>query len=150
MAMRGLARAISVRSSNRSNATRSAAASSSRSRPLTPSGGGEGFSSPRLRERVGVKELVRRSARWLSDAEARRVDAVDQRFRALGRQGFSPIDRAVDVVLPHLARQLVKELDAVTVRVVDVDAVRHAVVDAPIELDTSALQEGELLEPRLA
>ena len=82
--------------------------------------------------------------------KARAVGAVDQRFGTLARQVLEPVDRAVDVVFPHLARQFVEELDAVAVRVVDVDAVRHAVIDPPVELDALALQEGELLQPRLA
>src|SRR5262249_10281585 len=83
-------------------------------------------------------------------AEARRIGAVDQRLGTLGRQVFEPVDARVDVIFPHLARQLVQELDAIAVGVVDVDAVRHAVVDAPVELDALGLQECELLQPRLA
>src|SRR5206468_5549150 len=94
--------------------------------------------------------LFRRRCRWFRLAEARGVGAVDQGFGTLARQVFEPIDTGVDIVFPHLARHLVEELDAVAVRVVDVDAVRHAMVDAPIEFDAAALQEGELLQPCLA
>src|SRR6202035_1258209 len=62
------------------------------------------------------------------------VGPVDQGFGAFGRQGFPPIDRALNIVFPHLARQFVEKFDAVAVRIVDIDAMRHAMVDAPIEL----------------
>src|SRR5437588_3115079 len=62
--------------------------------------------------------------------EDRGVGAVDEGFRALGWQVFEIVDCALDIVFPHLARQFVEEFDAVAVRVVDIDAVRHAMVDA--------------------
>ena len=46
--------------------------------------------------------------------------------------------------------QFVKDFDAVAVRVVDVDRVGHAVVDAQVELDAPGLEEGNLLEPGVA
>src|SRR6266446_3741132 len=98
----------------------------------------------------GLGGLFGRGDGRLLPAEARGVGAVDQGLGTLARQVFEPVDTGVDVVFPHLARHLVKELDAVAVRVVDVDAVGHAMVDAPVELDTLALQEFELLKPRLA
>src|SRR5439155_7297550 len=58
--------------------------------------------------------------------EGRAVGAVDESFGALRRQVFEIVDRALDIVFPHLARQFVEEFDAVAVRVVDIDAVRHA------------------------
>src|SRR4029077_13166050 len=56
----------------------------------------------------------------------------------------------LDIPAPDLARQLVEDLDAITVRVADVEAVGHAVIDAAVELDTLAAQKGELLEPGFA
>src|SRR5215472_13650395 len=47
-------------------------------------------------------------------AEARRlVDLVDQRGFTFGRQVLGPVERGVDIVFPHLARQLVEQFDAV-------------------------------------
>ena len=63
-----------------------------------------------------------------------------EEFLALGRQGLEVVDPGIDVALPHLARQFVKQLDAVAVRVVDVDAVGHAVIDPHVELDPLGLQ----------
>src|SRR5262249_41717508 len=59
-------------------------------------------------------------------------------------------DRALDVVAPHFARQFVEHLDAVAVGVDDVEAVRHAVIDAALELDAPRAQPSQLLQPRLA
>src|SRR3984893_3625737 len=98
----------------------------------------------------GLRGLFGRGDGRLLPAEARGVGAVDERLGTLARQVFEPVDTGVDVVFPHLARHLVEELDAVAIRVVDVDAVGHAMVDAPVELDPAALQELELLEPGLA
>src|ERR1700730_5493522 len=94
----------------------------------------------------GLRGLLGRGDRRLLPAEARGVGAVDRRLGTLARQVFEPVDTGVDVVFPHFARHLVEELDAVAVRVVDVDAVGHAMVDAPVALDPAALQELELLE----
>src|ERR1700730_6242995 len=98
----------------------------------------------------GLRGLFGRGDGRLLPAEARGVGAVDERLGTLARQVFEPVDPGVDVVFPHLARHLVEELDPVAVRVVDVDAVGHAMVDAPVELDPAALQELELLEPGFA
>src|SRR6202022_3676449 len=105
------------------------------------------FLSP-LARGEGLGGLFGRGDGRLLPAEARGVGAVDQRLGTLARQVFEPVDTGVDVVFPHLARHLVEELDAVAVRVVDVDAVGHAMVDPPVELDPTALQELELLQPR--
>src|SRR3984893_1257158 len=107
------------------------------------------FLSP-LARGEGLGGLFGRGDGRLLPAEARGVGAVDQGLGTLARQVFEPVDTGVDVVFPHPARHLVEELDAVAVRVVDVDAVGHAMVDAPVELDPTALQELELLEPSLA
>jgi len=40
---------------------------------------------------------------------------VDQRLRAFCGKHFRVVLRAVDIAFPHLARQLVEHLDAVTV-----------------------------------
>src|ERR1700730_4441253 len=98
----------------------------------------------------GLRGLFGRGDGRLLPAEARGVGAVDERLGTLARQVFEPVDPGVDVVFPHLARHLIEELDTVAVRVVDVDAVGHAMVDAPVELDPTALQELELLEPGFA
>src|SRR5207253_4299941 len=82
--------------------------------------------------------------------EHRVVGRVDERLRPFGRQPLREVLRRVDVLLPHLARQLVEHLDAVTVGVLDVDAVGHAVVHAAQELHALLLEELDLLEPRLA
>ena len=50
---------------------------------------------------------------------------------------------------PDLTGQVVEHLDAVTVRVVDVDAVGHAVVDARVDLHTLFHEECDLLLPGL-
>src|SRR5580704_9585796 len=87
---------------------------------------------PALRERRGLAlsplargeglgGLFGRGDGRLLPAEARGVGAVDERFGTLARQVFEPVDTGVDVVFPHLAWHLVEELDAVAVRVVDVD-----------------------------
>src|SRR6516225_11070132 len=68
--------------------------------------------------------LFRRSRRGFLSAEARGVGAVDQGFGTFGRQVFEPVDTGVDVVFPHLARHLVEKLDAIAIRVIDIDAVR--------------------------
>src|SRR5689334_13987613 len=95
-------------------AARVGASQEVRQRILIPPLGGSNPRSP--------ASLLRRRRRGLfSPAEARRVGAVEERVGALGGQVFEPVDRAVDVVLPHLARHFVKELDTVAVRVVDVD-----------------------------
>src|SRR5205085_6024203 len=85
--------------------------------------------------------LFRRDGGSLLLPKAWRVGAVEKRFRSFGRQVFEIVDRALDVVFPHLARQFVQKLDPVAIGVVDVDAVRYAMVDAPIELDAAALEE---------
>src|ERR1700730_11524002 len=82
----------------------------------------------------GLGGLFGRGDVRLLPAEARGVGAVNQGLGTLARQVFEPVDAGVDVVFPHLARHLVEELDAVAVRVVDVDAVGHAMVDAPVAL----------------
>src|SRR6185437_2102459 len=53
------------------------------------------------------------------------LDAVLERFGALGRQRLRVVQRALDVVLPDLAREVVDELHAVAVGIVDVETVRH-------------------------
>src|SRR4029077_10439972 len=111
---------------------------------------GRGRSLSPLARGEGLRGLFGRGDGRFLAAEARGVGAVDQGLGTLARQVFEPVDTGVDVVFPHLARHLVEELDAVAVRIVDVDAVGHAMVDAPVELDTLALQELELLEPGLA
>src|SRR6266404_73553 len=111
---------------------------------------GRGASLSPLARGAGLRGLFGRGDGRLLPAEARGVGAVDQGLGSLARQVFEPVDTGVDVVFPHLARHLVEELDAVAVRVVDVDAVGHAMVDAPVELDPTALQELELPEPGLA
>ena len=63
---------------------------------------------------------------------------------------FGEVQRGVDVAFPHFARQFVQQLDAVAVRIVDVEAVGHAVLDAAVELHATLLQIGELAQPRLA
>src|SRR3984885_7022091 len=84
-------------------------------------------------------------------AEARRlVDLVDQRRVAFGRQVLGVVERGVDIAFPHVARQLVEQLDAVAVGVADIEAAGHAVIDPALELDVAVLQEGELPQPRLA
>src|SRR5579863_3450849 len=52
---------------------------------------------------------------------------------ALGRQLNVRIERRVDIALPNLARQFVKQLNAVAVGVVDIEALRRAVIDAALE-----------------
>src|SRR5712671_3933854 len=111
---------------------------------------GRGPSLSPLARGEGLRGLFGRGDGRLLPAEARGVGAVDERLGTLARQVLEPVDTGVDVVFPQLARHLVEELDAVAVRVVDVDAVGHAMVDAPVELDTLALQEFELLKPRFA
>src|SRR6266436_2195474 len=111
---------------------------------------GRGAALSPLARGEGLRGLFGRGDGRLLPAEARGVGAVDQGLGTLARQVFEPVDPGVDVVFPHLARHLVEELDAVAVRVVDVDAVRHAMIDPPVELDAPALQEPELLEPGLA
>src|SRR5690242_9598466 len=54
-------------------------------------------------------------------AECRAIGAIHQRRLALGRQVLDPVQGLVDVAFPHFARQLVEELDAVPVRVGDVE-----------------------------
>jgi len=70
-----------------------------------------------------------------------RLQVVDQGCLTLSGKTFGIVQRGVDVTFPHLARQLVQHLNAVAIRVVNVDAVRHTVVDAPVEWNPSALQE---------
>ena len=71
-----------------------------------------------------------------------------ERNQALGTgEGARPVKGSVDVALPDLTRQLVQHLNAVAVRIGDVDAVCHAVIDAAVELHALALQEGDLLQP---
>src|ERR1700737_726594 len=89
----------------------------------------------------GLRGLFGRGDGRLLPAEARGVGAVDQGLGTLARQVFEPVDTGVDVVFPHLARHFVEELDAVAVRVVDVDAVGHTMVDPPVELAPPALRE---------
>src|SRR5258706_6493507 len=84
------------------------------------------------------------------NAELRYVDLVDQRLGTFGRPLLGIVQGGIDIVLPILPRQFVEQLDAVAVRIVDVDAVGHAVIDLPAELHSSALHEGQLLEPRFA
>src|ERR1700741_3195221 len=72
---------------------------------------------------------------FLGGAEHRVVRIVNEGLVAFGRHGLGVVDGALDVVAPDLARQFVQHLDAVAVRIDDVEAVRHAVVDAALELD---------------
>src|SRR6516162_7657795 len=91
------------------------------------------------------------ACRWLLfRAKHRVISIVDKGLVAFGRQLLGMAEGALDIVAPDLARQLVKDLDAIAVRVADVEAVGHAVIDAAVKLDPLAAQEGELLEPRFA
>src|ERR1700730_10250923 len=78
------------------------------------------------------------------------VRPVHQRRLPLDGKLLRVVLGAVDVVLPHLARQLVQDLDAVPIRIGDVHAMGHAVVDAPMKRHALALEKLQLLEPRLA
>src|SRR5206468_8772399 len=86
----------------------------------------------------------------LGSPEFRVIRVVDKGFVAFGRQLLGMAEGTLDVLAPDLARQLVEDLDAVAVGVADIEAVRHAVIDAAVELHTLAAQKGELLEPCLA
>src|SRR6516162_4558300 len=77
---------------------------------------------------------------FLGGAEHRIVGVVDKSLVALGRHRLGVVDRALDIVAPYLARQFVEHLDAVTVGIDDVEAVRHAVVDPALELDAPGAQ----------
>src|SRR5947208_7658299 len=88
--------------------------------------------------------------RLLPRAELRVIGVVDKGLLAFGRQLLGVAESTLYVLAPNLARQLVEDLDAVAVGVADIEAVRHAVIDAAVELHTLAAQKGELLEPCLA
>src|SRR5205814_7609464 len=88
--------------------------------------------------------------RLIRGAEHRVVRVVDKGLVAFGRHRLGVVDGALDIVAPHLARQFVEDLDAVAVGVDDVEAVRHAVIGAALELDALRAQPGQLLQPRLA
>src|SRR5262249_5379496 len=76
------------------------------------------------------------------------LGAVREGLDALGRQLLGVIQRRVDIALPDLTRQLVEQLDAVAVGIVDVEAVGHTMVDTAIEFDAAQLQERQLPQPR--
>src|SRR6516164_5229048 len=88
--------------------------------------------------------------RLLFRAKHRVIGVVDKGLVAFGGQLLGMAEGSLDVVAPDLARQLVKNLDAIAVGVADVEAVGHAVIDAAVKLDPLAAQEGELPEPRFA
>src|SRR5262249_3347637 len=81
--------------------------------------------TPRNSRREGVTTAPLH-ARGL--AEARVLGTVGQGGVAVRRDPLGVVLRALDVVLPDLARQLVEDLDPVAVGILDVHAVRHAVV----------------------
>ena len=87
---------------------------------------------------------------FLRGAEHRVVRVVDKGLVAFGRHRLGVVDRALDVVAPHLARQFGEHLDAVAVGIDNVEAVRHAVVDAALEFDALHAQPSQMLQPRLA
>src|SRR6516165_8458550 len=95
-------------------------------------------------------ELGSACRRLLFRAKHRVIGIVDKSLVAFGGQLLGMAEGALDIVAPDLARQLVKNLDAIAVRVADVEAVGHAVIDAAVKLDPLAAQEGELPEPRFA
>jgi hypothetical protein len=104
-----------------------------------------GAGAGRGRDPAPASRSVRRRA------EARGVfQIVDQRFLALGRQQLEIVQAFVDVGFPHLARQFVQQFYTVTVGVVDIDAVGHAMIDAHVEFDAERLQMFQLLQPGVA
>src|SRR5712672_338545 len=84
------------------------------------------------------------------NAELRHIDLVDKRFGTFGWPLLRIVQRSIDIVLPSFPRQFVEQLHAIAVRIVDVDAVGHAVIDLPAEFHSSALHKSHLLEPRFA
>src|SRR4051794_25625038 len=81
--------------------------------------------SGRIRRRIERPSGLLLGRRRL--AEGRHAfDAILEGFGTFRRQGLGPIEGAVDVAFPDLARQVVDELDAVAVGVVDVEAMGHA------------------------
>src|SRR5215471_20481940 len=80
--------------------------------------------------------------------EARHIGTVAESFSTFGRQLLGVIQGAVNVALPNFTRQLVEQLDAITVGIMNIKAVGHTMVDPAIELDATLLQERQLLEPR--
>src|SRR5258708_25961820 len=71
--------------------------------------------------------------RRLGRAEMRVVGVVDERFVTFGRQVIGEIERALDVAAPGFPGCFVHHLDAVPVRVADIEAVGHGVVDPAVE-----------------
>ncbi len=78
------------------------------------------------------------------------VGVIGEGLVAFRRQSLGIIERALNVVAPHLARQFVQHLDAVAVRVADIEAVGHAVIDPAMELDPLFAQPSELFQPGFA
>lgn len=103
---------------------------------------------PAMQQRVDSPPASMRGGLGSEPCEVRR--AIRQRLLSFGRYCDVVIQRGVDVALPDLARQFIQNLDTVAVWVADIGAMRHAVLDAPLEGDAVALQEGELLQPCLA
>src|SRR5262249_7401868 len=98
-----------------------------------------GTSPARAEREVLAGALPNRSA------ETRRVlEVVLERGLALGRQYLEVVEPGIDIAFPHLPRQFVEQLHAVAIGIADVDAVGHAVVDAPMEFDAARLQVLEL------
>src|SRR5215471_3704173 len=98
---------------------------------------------PRKRE----VELLRRCGL----AEGRyTLSAVLKSLRTFGGEVFHVVQRALNIVLPDVLGQVVHELDAIAVGIVDVEAVGHAVLDPAVEFHTFLLQVGEVLHPGLS
>src|SRR5258706_448534 len=92
--------------------------------------------------------VVRLLRRWrFRRSEMLVVGVIGEGLVAFRRQSLGIIERALNVLAPHLARQFVQHLDAVAVRVADIEAVGHAVIDAAMELDALFAQPSELFQP---
>src|SRR5664279_204954 len=77
----------------------------------------------------------------------RYLDAVDQGVRPIRRQQLRIVQGRVQIPFPHLARQVVEQFDAVTIGIVDIKTVSHAMFDSSIELDAFCLQIIQLAQP---
>src|SRR5664279_5756831 len=77
----------------------------------------------------------------------RYLDAVDQGVGPIRRQQLRVVQSRVQIPFPHLARQVVEQFDAVTIGIVDIKTMGHALFDSSIEFDAFGLQIIQLAKP---
>src|SRR5664279_1120902 len=99
---------------------------------------------PLMLWRFGMASSLTGRGRGTKD---RYFDAVDQGVGSIRRQQLRIVQSRVQIPFPHLTRQVVDQLDAVTIGIVDIKTVSHAMFDSSIELDAFGLQVTQLAQP---